>query len=75
MNIFLDLQSRKFVRNNVFYVAEVQPATTKGDGAGRDEIKATFLLEDCRIGSASKGPELEEDVRAVGVNGIRRLTQ
>jgi hypothetical protein len=63
LNIFFDLRNSEFTRNIVI----------EGDGAGRDEIKATFLLEDGRFGGASKGPKLEEYVRAVGVNGIRNL--
>ena len=63
MNIFFDLRNSEFMGNIVI----------EGDGAGRDEIKATFLLEDGRFGGASKGPKLEEYVRAVGVNGIRNL--
>ncbi len=63
MNIFFDIRDREFARNIVF----------EGDRAGCDDIKATLLLQDRRIGSASKSPKLEEDVRAVGVDGIGNL--
>ena len=63
LNIFFDLRNSEFTGNIVI----------EGDGAGRDEIKATFLLEDGRFGGASKGPKLEVYVGAVGVYGIGNL--
>ncbi len=73
LSVFFNLRNRKFARDNRLSVAGTRPAVIEGDRAGGDEIKATFLPEDGRIGSTSKGPKLEEDVRAVGVNGIRNL--
>ena len=63
MNIFFDLRNSEFTGNIV----------VEGGGAGPDKIKATFLLEYGRFGGASKGPKLEEYVRAVGVYSIRNL--
>jgi hypothetical protein len=63
LDIFINLRNRKFARKIVI----------EEDRAGSDEIKATFLLEDSRIGSASESPELDEDVRAICVDGIRNL--
>ena len=63
LNVFFNLRNRKFAWNIV----------VRGDGTRCNEIKATFLLEDGRIGSAPKSPKLEEYVRAVGVDRIRDL--
>ena len=43
------------------------------DGAGGNDIEATFPLEDIGLCSTPKGPKLEEYVRAIGVDGIRDL--
>jgi hypothetical protein len=64
----LDLRNRKFSRN--LRLARLLSDITEGDRAGSNEIKAAFLPENCDIGSASKSPELEEDVRAVGMDSI-----
>ena len=68
-NVFCDLRDRKFARNDYFPVARM----SEGDGARGDEIEATFLLEDSRIGNTSERIHLEENVRAIGVDGIRNL--
>ena len=68
-NVFFEFRNCKFTRNDYFSFTRM----TERDGAGSNEIEATFLLENSRISSTSKGPKLEEDVRAIGVDGIRNL--
>ena len=46
---------------------------SEGDGAGGNDIEATFPLEDIRLCSTSQGLKLKEYVRAIGVDGIRDL--
>ena len=69
LNIFPELRYREFARNYWFTVATV----TDGDGAGGNEVKTAFLLENSGIGSTSKGPQLKVDVRSVRMDGIRNL--
>ena len=75
LEVFPELRNGKFARND-FVIARLCPVTdSQGNGAGGDEIEATFPLEDARFTSTSKGPKLEVNVRAIGVNGIRNLCE
>ena len=75
MEVFPELRNRKLARNYIV-IARFCPITdSKRDGARGDKIEATFPLEDTRFTSTSKGPKLEVNVRAIGVNGIRNLCE